>query len=41
VTAIDSDRHRHIDRPVGDLAVAQLHVDGVDENHRMDGFERP
>jgi hypothetical protein len=35
--AIDGDRQRDVDRPVGDLAVADLHVDGVQEDDRVDG----
>ena len=34
-------RQGHVDRPVGDLAVADLHVDGVDEDDRVDRVERP
>jgi hypothetical protein len=31
----------YVDGPVGDLAVADLHVDGVDEHHRIDRLQRP
>ncbi|MDQ1064589.1 hypothetical protein QFZ32_000028 [Streptomyces canus] len=31
----------HVDGPVGHRTVADLHVDGIDENHRTDGVERP
>jgi len=33
--------HGHIDGPVGDLAVANLHDDRVDQNHRVDPIEGP
>jgi len=39
--AVAGDRERHIDGPVGDLPVADLHVDGVDEDHRVDRVQRP
>ena len=35
------DRQRDVDRPVGDLPVADLHVDRVDEDHRVDRVEGP
>jgi hypothetical protein len=34
--AVDGHRDRHVDRPVGDLPVADLHHDRVDEDHRID-----
>ena len=38
---VEVDAHGHVDRPVGDLAVADLDDDGVDQDHRVDGVERP
>jgi hypothetical protein len=38
--ALSSDGQDHVDGPVGDRAVADLHVDGVDEDDRIDGVER-
>lgn len=35
--ALGGDRQGHVDRPVGDRAVTNLHVDGVNEDHRIDG----
>jgi hypothetical protein len=35
------DTHRQINRPVGDHPVADLHHDRVDEDHRVDGVQRP
>lgn len=35
-----SDPNRHVDRPIGDLAVADLDVDGVDEHHRVHRLHR-
>ncbi len=35
------DPDRDVDRPVGHLPVADLHVDRVDEDHRIDGVEGP
>jgi hypothetical protein len=32
--ALDRDRERHVDGLVGDLAVAELHMHAVDEDHR-------
>lgn len=37
---LGSDRHRHIDRPVGDLPVPDLHVHAVDEDDRVDAVQR-
>ena len=39
--AVQVDAHRHVDGPVGDLAVADLHHDGVDQDHRIDPVQRP
>jgi hypothetical protein len=33
---VDRDAQGQVDRPVGDLALADLHVDGVDEHDRVD-----
>ena len=35
------DPDRHVDRPVGDLPVADLHHDRVDEHHRVHPVQRP
>lgn len=35
------DRKGPVDRPVGDLAVADLHVHGVDEDHRIHHIQGP
>ncbi len=37
--ALGGDGQGHVDGPVGHGAVADLHVDGVDEDHRIDGVE--
>ena len=37
---VDGDRHGDVDRPVRDLPVPDLHVDRVDEHHRVDRVER-
>jgi hypothetical protein len=34
--ALDRDGQGHADRAVGDLAVADLHMDSVDEDHAVD-----
>ena len=39
--ALAGDRERDVDGPVGDLPVADLDVDGVDEDHRVDRVEGP
>ncbi len=39
-SALDRDGHRNIDGPVGYLAIANLHVDGVHEDHGVDAIER-
>jgi hypothetical protein len=39
--AVQVDAHGHVDRPVGDLAVADLHDDGVDQDDRVHGVEGP
>jgi len=36
--AVHADADDHVDRPVGDLALADLDVDGVDEQERWDCF---
>ena len=33
--AVHGDPQGEVDGPVGDLALADLHIDGVDENHRF------
>jgi hypothetical protein len=33
---LEVDAHGHVDGPVGDLAVADLHHDGVDQQHRVE-----
>ncbi len=38
--AVHSHRRRHVDRPVGHLAVTDLHLDAVDEQHRVDPIKR-
>ena len=37
---VDGDTNGHLDRPVGDLAIADLDEDRVDEHHRIDRVER-
>jgi hypothetical protein len=37
-SAVDGDAERDVDRPVGDVAVADLDVDRVDEHHRVHRF---
>ncbi|CAL9343586.1 hypothetical protein SUDANB176_00321 [Streptomyces sp. enrichment culture] len=37
--ALDGDGKGHVDGPVGDRAIADLHVDGVDEHDRIDRVE--
>jgi hypothetical protein len=39
--AIDGDGHDHVDRPVGDLTISDLDVDGVDEHDRIHRIQRP
>ena len=39
--AVDADPNRDIDGSVGDLPVADLHHDRVDEDHRIDPVQRP
>jgi hypothetical protein len=39
--ALDGDGQGHVDRPVRHGAVADLHVDRVDEDHRIDSVEGP
>lgn len=39
--AVDGDRDRGVDRPVRDLPIADLHVDRVDEHHRIHPIQRP
>ena len=39
--AVHGDAQRQVDGPVGDLALADLHVNGVDEDHRVHGVQRP
>ena len=39
--AVQVDAHGHVDGPVGDLAVADLHHDGVDQQHRVDAVQGP
>ena len=39
--AVDVHADSHIDRPVGDLTLTGLDVDGVDEHHRVHPLERP
>jgi len=34
--AFAGDRERHVDRPIRDLPVTDLHVDRIDEDHRVD-----
>jgi hypothetical protein len=38
--AFGGDGQGHVDGPVGDGAVADLHVDGVNQDHRIDGVQR-
>jgi hypothetical protein len=38
--AVDGDADGGVDRPVGDLAVADLDDHGVDEDHRIDALQR-
>jgi hypothetical protein len=38
--ALDRDGHRNIDRAVGDLAIANLDVDGVHEDDRVNAVQR-
>jgi hypothetical protein len=40
-TAFDSDRQGHVNGPVGNRPVANLHVDGVNEDDGIDGVEGP
>jgi hypothetical protein len=37
--ALDGDADDDVERPVGDLPVADLQMDGVDEDHRVDRVE--
>ncbi len=37
---VRGDAQREVDGPVGDLALADLHVDRVDENHRVHRIQR-
>jgi hypothetical protein len=37
--AVHGDAQRQVDGPVGDLALADLHLDGVDEDHRIHGVQ--
>ena len=39
--AVEGDPDRGVDRPVGDLAVADLDHDRVDEDRRVDLVQRP
>jgi hypothetical protein len=39
--ALDGDGHDHVDGPVGDLPVPDLHVDGIHEQNGIDTVERP
>ena len=39
--AVHGDAQRQVDGPVRDLALADLHVNSVDEDHRVDRVERP
>jgi len=39
--AVDGDRHGQVDRPVRDLTVADLDVDGVDEHDRIHPVQGP
>src|SRR2546422_1686134 len=39
--AVHVDAHGDIDGPVGDLAVADLDHDRVDQHHRIDAVQRP
>ena len=39
--AVRGDAEGHVDGPVGDLALADLDVDRIDEDHRVNGIERP
>ncbi|MDQ0956362.1 hypothetical protein QFZ66_000240 [Streptomyces sp. B4I13] len=38
--ALDSDRQGHVNGPVGHRPITDLHVDGVNEDHGIDGVER-
>jgi hypothetical protein len=38
---VDGDPDHRVDRPIGDLAVADLDLDRVDEDHRVDAVQRP
>ena len=40
-TAVAGDRESDVDRPVRDLTIADLHVDTVDEDHRVDAVQGP
>ncbi len=37
--AVDGDRHRQVDRPVRDLTIPDLDVNGIDEHDWIDGVE--
>ncbi len=39
--AVDGDGQRDLDRPVGDLPVADLHMNRIQEDHRTHRVERP
>ena len=39
--AVHGDAQREVDRPVRDLALADLHVNGVDEDHRVNRVQWP
>lgn len=39
--AVDGDRHGQVDRPVRDLTIPDLDVDGIDEHDRIHPVERP
>ena len=38
---VGRDAQGQVNRPVGDLALADLHLDGVDEHHRVNRLQRP
>jgi hypothetical protein len=38
---LDGDRDRGVDGPIGDLAIADLHMDRIDEHRRVDRVEGP
>jgi hypothetical protein len=39
--AVHGDAQRQVDGPVSDLPLTDLHLDGIDEEHRIDRVQRP